>query len=335
MRILIIGFGNLTRTLVNLLCEAKKGLHIPTLFPEINKYDVQGIELAGIVDVREKILEKISSDKCVQSLLKNDLDKIYPGLLLDDVPKHMNEFKDLSIADVRDFTNFLKQVNADIAILSINSFAKKTAIKYAVLLAEHQVSLINTTPIEIAWNDNISRIFKVNNAGVIGDYIRGYVSFIDILSILERPLRTLGFDISSLYILERRGGIEGFSSMRDKHMYIEKMRELLLEIFTPLETSYALDWKRFLKDDIINNIILDLKNPLSSLELSISMKLNESLLVALMLIDLIRALKIAINNGYFGRIEEICQYGFLFTKKHERDFFERINAFKRFLSKFS
>lgn len=333
MRVLIIGFGNLARELVKLLCEARKGLHIPTVLPEIDKYDARRIELAGIVDIRRRVLNEVNSNECVRALL-NDLSKVSPGLLLDDVPKHASEFKDLLSINTDDFSSFLRRVNADIAVLSINSFAKKTAVKYAMLLAKSQVSLINTTSIKIAWNDYVSGIFKANNVGVIGDYIRSYVSFIDILSILERALGKLGFNISSLYVMERRGGFEGFSLMRDRYGYVEKMRELLLETFTPHEASYAMDWRKFLKERKISTMILDIENPLSTLELLISMQLNETVLAAIMLLDLIKALKIAVDNNYFGRIDEICQYGFLFARKYEKDFFERLNAFKRFLFKF-
>ncbi len=334
MKVLIIGFGALARSLVNLLCEIKNGLKVSTVLPDNEKYSARNIEIVGIIDVREKALRDATQNSCVRDLLNNDTERIHPGILLDKVPARLHGFNQLLTANINDVSGFLDEINAEIGILSINSFAEKTAIEYSNLLAEHKINLINATPIKIAWNNQVAELFKNNCLGVVGDYVRGYITSIDLVLILNDILRDLGFEISSLYALDRFGGAEGFLLMHEKKMYIESMRDLLLSLLNPLEASYTVDWKNFLKNEKMSSITTEFKAPMGDLELYLSMKINDQIFASLTLLDVIRALKAAVDNGYFGRIEEICQYGFLFTKTYEKSFLDRIASFRKFMARF-
>lgn len=330
IRTLIIGFGKLASELLKTVCETKKGFNAPTLFPVIGRYKARDIEIIGVVDIREKAVREAES--LIRMHNCGNVSKCF-GLLLDDVPRKIKNNLLISTISKKKFLNFLTEINPDVAVISINSFAKKTAIEYANMLATLGISVINTTPVSLAWNEKVVRQFLTNKAAIVGDYIKGYVNPFSLYSIIINYLKDRGFTASETYFLERAGDLEGGSLLENADLIESKIKHILSKQGDDASITYAIDWRKFLKTLKMSHIMFKSVNNLDEIEVTISMKWNESKASSLILIDVIRALKAAVDADYFGRIDEICRYGFLFTDSH--DFRGEITRFKSFINQFS
>ena len=340
MKVIVIGFGNLSRAFVRILSEIKRGRVLKTLFPIIGDYKLSDIEIVAIFDIRKSVVNRKVIDFFDNPSPDIAQVEIFPGILLDSVPKSLQRKITTHTIDLDQFESFLDDKKADIAILAINSFAKKSAEFYAKTLAKKGISLINTTPINLASNKQITRLFEQYGVGIVGDYLRGYFDPWTLKAILSEQLEKLGLPITEFFEREFEGGLNGGSLIgKERYMLIDKIQKLTKMLFPQAENvAYSYDWYTFLNDYRLYQAVVHVCDPLGeSIEINISMRWNSSTLSALILFDVLRALKLAIDNGYRGRINEICEYGFLFTGKTEgvRSFLEILNAFRTFIAKFS
>jgi len=341
IKLIIIGFGNLAKSFVKILSNLKKGHKRAVLFPKIGPYELTDMSIVNIFDIQKSLVEK-SLIEIIPNLhdLCRDI-KILPGVLLDPIPKMLSRKIITKIVDSSSFERSLNNIDADIAILAINSFARKSALFYAQKLAAKGISLINATPIKIACEREIVEMFRKNNAIIVGDYIRGYFDPWVFKLILRDVIDWLGLSVSEFHEMEFIGGVEGGSLIEPetRRQMLSKLRDVISNIYSAAESvSSSYDWQYFLKNFRSYQSIIHIKDPLENLiEMHVHLRWSSSHSSALLLFDVIRAVKLALDKGYCGRVDEICNYGFLFnTKKFSiKPFSAILDDFKQFITSLS
>jgi len=313
IKVIIIGFGNLGRSFARLVYSGSLFVKNLLICSSVCQHTISEIEIVAIFDILKRHLDDASS--FCSNCSKNGI-TVSPGILLDDVPPRISRnMKIVTISENR-FREILNEIDCNTAILSINSFFTKSARRYVEILSEKGISVINSTPIKLANDPSITRLFTERKVGIVGDYIRGYFdSWILTKSILELFNR-LNLNVKDLYALEYIGGLEGYSLINSEGKNISKKITSLLNTIVPNahDLAYSSDWYFHLKQYREYRFILNSEPIMETpIELNVSVRLDSSIMSALVLIDTVIALKLAVEKGYYGRIKEICDFGFLFS----------------------
>ncbi len=340
IKIIIVGLNDLTTTFLRILCEIKKGKKYPQILDGIGPYSASDIECISVFDTNKHFLGRSLGDvlgikNCVYSSIN-----ISPGILIDTPPKNIVRRISFQSAEVDDLRNILNNLNADVAIIAVNSFAEKTVKKYAQLFAEKGISVINTTPIRLAYDEEIVKLFEERNSIIVGDFIRGLIDYYYFELWISKLCETFGLKVKEIFTKIYVGGIEGGS------LTMEKMRSRILHatsaylkaIFPQArDTGSAIEWRQFLHSYKKKYLLALLEDTFGN-EINITFQLmtNSVSDSAFILFDVVRAIMLARNAKLRGRIDEICYYGFIFTdKKKPRDPKELSKTFRAFLSKLS
>lgn len=193
----------------------------------------------GLGDFSKELLR--SSNISVEAIFDIDPNKVgldfnnvevKPGILLDNLPKTWRK-KPIS-ARLEDVKKIVRDSDADVGMISINSFAKKSAIAYAEILIESGINVINVTPIPIYNNNRLRKKAKKQGIYLLGDLIKPFNDPFDQVILFRNLYRgevfvmhRISFDLASLVIPEIKKELESKLSNIYKITYtFDPRREL-------------------------------------------------------------------------------------------------------------
>jgi len=330
IRIALIGVGNSASALIQgtqYYKDAKENVTVPGLMHvNYGGYHIRDIRFVAAFDVnKDKIGKDLSEaiftkpNYCVKFADVPNLGvKVSPAPILDGVAPHMREIfnvYDDSKTDKASIVKVLKEAKAEVLVCYLPVGSHDAARFYAQAAIEAGCAFVNCMPEFIGSNPEESVKFEKAGLPVLGDDIKSQVG----ATILHRNLVRLCLDrgviVDETYQLNL-GGDTDFQNMTVENRLISK-RISKTEAVTSL-VPYKLptrigpsDYVPFLKNKKICYISLKgRKFGDRPINISVKLEVEDSPNSAGVVIDLIRAAKIALDRKIAGALLSMPSYAF-------------------------
>lgn len=327
IKIAIVGLGNCASSLVQGIEFYKNAKNKNGLINEvIGGYKVGDIEVVAAFDVdKRKVGEELSEaifsePNCTKKFadvpVKNVI--VSKGHVLDGISVSM---RDYFIVDdnqeTSDVVETLKNSGAEIMVCYLPVGSADAARFYAECALEAGVGFINAIP-EFICSDKVW-IDKFREKGLpcAGDDIKSQVGATVLHRIITRLMQDRGFKIDNTYQLNI-GGNTDFKNMLDegrlKNKRISKTQAVVSNLDGGENISTRIgpsDFVDHLKDNKVCYInVKGTQFGEVPFELDIKLSVEDSPNSAGCIVDIIRYMKIALNKGISGNLEEVSAYYF-------------------------
>ncbi|MEM3590533.1 MAG: inositol-3-phosphate synthase [Candidatus Bathyarchaeia archaeon] len=331
IRVAIAGIGNCASALVQgveYYKDARDDEVVPGLMHvNFGGYHVRDIEFVAAFDVNKLKIGKDLSEaiftepNCCAVFVENMPKlgvKVLPGPILDGVGPHMKDaFKVYSEEEYEpvDVASVLKEVDADMLVNFLPVGSYHATRYYAEAALKAGCAFVNCIPEFIASDKEWATRFEMAKLPIAGDDVKSQLG----ATILHRALINLfverGVAIDETYQLNI-GGNTDFLNMtleeRLKTKRISKTKAVTSLISYDVPTRIGpSDYVPFLKDKKICYIYIKGRNfGNQPIRVSLKLEVEDSPNSAGMVIDVIRAVKIAQDRGISGPLISISAYAF-------------------------
>lgn len=221
----------------------------------------------------------------------------------------VEEFQEISIIPEE-----LRRRKADILINLISGGAEKASRYYAGAALEAGCAFINATPAEIACDASWAKGFEAAGLPLIGDDLLDQVGATAVhMGILEF-LNRRGVHIDESYQLDVGGGLESLDTLGRTREFKRRVKTEAVSSSIPYEfplVSGSTDHVDFLEDKR-ESFIWVKGRYFSGAEFTMDIKMTtrDAPNAGAVLIDVIRATKLAMDKGIRGVVTPITAYGF-------------------------
>ena len=328
IKIAIAGIGNCASALIqgiHYYKDADENSQIPGLMHvKFGEYHISDIEPVAAFDVNKNKIGKDLSEAiftepncCYKFTIPPKLGvKVLPAPTLDSVAPHMKEpFKAYNNSAPTNVSQILKETNADMLINFLPVGSYKATRYYAQACLDAKVAFINCIPEFIASDPTWAGKFEENGIPIAGDDIKSQIG----ATIIHRAITSLlierGVKIEETYQLNV-GGNTDFQNMMDNRRLSTK-RISKTEAITSLIPYKTQAWAGpngfipFLKDKKICYLqIKGRKFGGAPVTIDLKLTVEDSPNSAGMVIDVIRAVKIALDRKIAGPLISISAYAF-------------------------
>jgi len=331
IRVAIAGIGNCASALVQgveYYKNARDDEVVPGLMHvNFGGYHVRDIEFVAAFDVNKLKIGKdlgeaiFTEPNCCAVFVENMPKlgvKVLPGPILDGVGPHMKDaFKVYSEGEYEpvDVASVLKEVDADMLVNFLPVGSYHATRYYAEAALKAGCAFVNCIPEFIASDKEWATRFEMARLPIAGDDVKSQLG----ATILHRALINLfverGVAIDETYQLNI-GGNTDFLNMtleeRLKTKRISKTKAVTSLISYDVPTRIGpSDYVPFLKDKKICYIYIKGRNfGNQPIRVSLKLEVEDSPNSAGMVIDVIRAVKIAQDRGISGPLISISAYAF-------------------------
>ncbi|MFX0171233.1 MAG: inositol-3-phosphate synthase [Candidatus Hodarchaeota archaeon] len=353
IRVAIAGLGNCASALIqgiHYYRNEKEDTRVPGLMHvKFGEYHVRDIEFVAAFEVnKDKIGKKISeaiwiAPNCTPKFAEVPETKgiVYSGPISDGVATHMkksfNCYDESNINPV-DVTKILEETKTDVLVNFLPVGSEEATRLYTEACLEAGVSLANGIPTFIASDPTKEWPKRFEQKGIpcAGDDIKSQVGATILHRVLAQLMLDRGIEVEKTYQLNV-GGNTDFENMkyesRLKSKRISKTEAVTSVLPHDVPTRIGpSDYVPFLKDRKICYLLLEGRK-FGDQPLSIEVKLSviDSPNSAGVMIDVIRALKIARDRGIAGPLISISSYAFKHPPVQIPDFQarEQVEAFIR------
>lgn len=330
IRVAIIGVGNCASALVQGVEYYKGAVEAPfvpgLMHTNFGGYNIRDIQFVAAFDVNTKKIGKdlgeaifVEPNSCAKFAEVPALNvKVLPGPLFDGVAPHMRDPFNVYAAneiDLVDVADALTEAKADMLINFLPVGSHTATRHYAQAALDAKCAFVNCIPEFIASTDAWSKKFQKKQLPVAGDDVKSQLG----ATIFHRNLIKLcldrGIEVKQTYQLNL-GGNTDFQNMTVEQR-LKTKRISKTEAITSL-VPYAIptrigpsDYVPFLGDKKICYIVIDGKK-FGNQEVTIKAKLEveDSPNSAGVVIDVIRAVKLALDRGICGPLISISSYAF-------------------------
>lgn len=327
IRVAIAGLGNCASALIQGVEYYRewKGDSIPGLMHvDFGGYRVGDIEFVAAFDVNSLKIGKDLSEaifvdpNCCAKIcdVPSMGVKVLPGPISDGVAPHMFEafHVDKSLEPV-DVNKILRDSKADILINYLPVGSYEGTRLYAQAAIEAGCAFINCIPEFIASDEGWGKRFEKAGLPVAGDDIKSQVG----ATILHRVLAELFYDrgvhIDAMYQLNVGGNTDFLNMTVEDRLKTKRVsKTVAVKCLLPYDVPTRIgpsDYVQFLEDKKICFIRID-GHGFGNLPIRLDAKLvvNDSPNSAGVVIDVIRAVKIALDRGISGPLISISAYAF-------------------------
>jgi len=330
IRVAIAGVGNCASALVQGVEYYKKAPEeeqVPGLMHvNFGGYHISDIKFVTAFEVNKRKIGRdlgeaifVEPNACAKFAEVPNLNvKVLSGPILDGVAPHMRESfqiynsKDTKLVDV---TEMLKEAEADMLINFLPVGSYKAARYYAQAALDARCAFVNCIPEFIASNNSWSRRFEERQLPVAGDDVKSQLG----ATILHRNLVKLcvdrGVEVEETYQLNL-GGNTDFENMtveeRLKTKRISKTEAVtsLVPYKVPTRIGPS-DYVPFLGDKKICYVYLKGKKfGNQPVTVKVKLEVEDSPNSAGVVIDVIRAVKLALDREIGGSLISISSYAF-------------------------
>jgi myo-inositol-1-phosphate synthase len=328
IKVAIAGVGNCASALiqgVEFYKNVEKDDDIPgVMHAHFGKYHIRDIEFVAAFEVNKKKIGKDLSEaiwadpNCCAKF--SDVPKmgfnVVAGPISDGVAPHMYEafHADKTVKPV-DVEDTLKESGADMLVnyLPVGS-AKGTQI-YAQACLDAKVAMINCIPEFIASNPTWAKKFVKAKIPVAGDDIKSQIGATIVHRVLAKLFYDRGVKMDSTYQLNIGGNTDFLNMTVEKRLQTKRISKTeAVKSLIPYDVPTRIgpsDYVPFLEDHKVCYIRINGKG-FGDLPLLFDGKLlvNDSPNSGGVVIDLIRAVKIALDRGLYGPLLGISSYSF-------------------------
>lgn len=331
----IIGVGNCASSLVQgveyyTTNPDEKGV----MYKKIGPYNISDIEFVAAFDVDEnKIGKDLSEAIFLSPNCTTKFSDVSPkgvvvkrGKILDSVSNDMEKVVPINRKSRPvDVIGELKKTMADVCVCYLPVGSHEAARFYAQAAIDAGVSFINAIPEFICSENEWIRKFEKARLVCVGDDIKSQVGATIVHRSLARLIQDRGHTIDSMYQLNI-GGNTDFLNMRDEGR-LESKRKSKTQAVTSILNSPDIDVKigpsdyvSHLKDNKICYInIKGRQFGNVPFELDLKLSVEDSPNSAGVMTEVIRAVKLAKDRGFFGNVNDISAYAFKSPNIQMRD----------------
>ncbi len=338
IKVALVGIGNCASSLVqgvSFYSDSNfENSNIGLMHVDFAGYKINDIEFVAAFDVdSRKVGEDLSNaifakPNCTRSF--SDVNHlgvtVSRGCPLDGIAAHM---KDVFIVDETqkscDIAKVLTDSKADILICYLPVGSAKAARFYAEEAIKSKVGFINAIPEFICSDKEWIEKFKNHDLPCAGDDIKSQVGATILHRVLARLIYDRGQVIDSTYQLNI-GGNTDFLNMKDEDRIISKRKSKTQAVTSIIKDNNfdvkigPSDYIPYLKDNKICYINIKGKQFANiPFEIDVKLSVEDSPNSAGVMIDVIRAMKVALDRGVSGHLEAISSYAFKSPLVQHRD----------------
>lgn len=322
IKLAIVGIGNAASALIQGIEYYRSGSNNGGLLrPTLAGYHISDIQIVAAVDISDgKVGKNVSEAICENPLEifvdfhKNFDIQVVMGNILDGVinetEKSINPGKQTPV----NIAEYFKSTEAEIVLCLLPSGADNAVRYYANEALKAGCAFINTTPTKIATDEEFAKKFYDAWLPLIGDDLQDQFGATILHKMVLQQMLDRGIDIKESYALDVGGGAESLNTI---YRAREIKREIksksvagVLNIDAPIVAGTS-DWVEFLGNKRNSMLWIVGKGFLGSeIIMDIKIQTEDGPNGGSVLADVIRATKVAINQGAAGSIDEISAYGF-------------------------
>jgi len=326
IKVAVVGVGNCASALI-------QGVHYYSKFK--NGEDARGIRnfcLGGLKpsdikfvaafdvderkvgkDLSEAIFSQPNNTIRFSEVPKLDV-QVYKGPLLDGIDGALKEVIKLSESEEVDVAEKLKESGAEIVIDLLPGGAEKASRFYAEESLNAGCAFINVTPAHIARDRNLVDRFTESGLPVIGDDLMDQVGATALHKLILSRLAELGVYIQKTYQLDVGGGTESLDTLERSRRIKRESKTRSVSEALPYPASIVAGSMDYV--DFMNNrrdSYFWIKGEYfggAPLKIDIKLSTVDGPNGGSVLLDVIRAVKIALERGLAGDVTSISAYAF-------------------------
>lgn len=241
--------------------------------------------------------------------------KVQKGEVLDGAGRHFSERVNISNGSTVDITKALKDVNADLLINYLPVGSRDATRNYAEKCLQAGVSFINAIPVFIASDPKWHTRFIEKNIPCAGDDVMSQLGATVVHKTLAKLWIDRGVKIDETYQLNVGGDMDFYNMLDEERLDDKRISKTsAVKAMIPYDVPTRIgpsDFVDFLRNDKVCYIYMKGrffgKVPL---ELDLKLRVPDAYNSSGVMIDAIRATKIALDRGISGPLESISAYCF-------------------------
>jgi myo-inositol-1-phosphate synthase len=324
IRIAVAGVGNCCSALVQGLHHYKEmGNPLGLIHEVVGGYRPSDIEIVAAFDIDRRKVGRDLSEAIFASpnVVPRTVDlpqlgvTVLRGPVLDGLgPLTRGLIEVESSEEASSIADELKGGDVDILLSLISGGAEQACRHYAAEALKAGCAFINATPAEIACDASLAQRFEVEGIPLIGDDLLDQVGatavHMEILEFLNRR----GVHIDESYQLDVGGGAESLDTLDRTRTLKRRVKTEAVSSSTPYRfplVSGSTDYVDFLENKR-ESFLWVRGRYFSGAELTMDIKMTtrDAPNAGAVLIDVIRATKLAMDRGIGGVVIPIAAYGF-------------------------
>jgi myo-inositol-1-phosphate synthase len=321
IRVAIAGVGNCASALVQSIEYYRQNPadDVGLLFPTIGGYRASDIVPVAAFDVDARKVGLDLSEAIHQqpncTLRFHDVPalgvRVQMGTTLDGVPQHLAKLVSVSDQTSADIADVLRKSGAEILInlLPTGSFSAARAYAQAAIV-EAEIGFINGIPELIVSDPGYAELAEKHSVPLIGDDFKSQLGTTILHQALIRTFIERGVKIDRMYQYNYAGNTD-FLNLENRGETKEATKRGALEEILPYEVVWGFA-PMYIKgmDDIKTGVIhIEGRNcGGNSVEVDLTLKLDDSANAAGVMIDMIRFAKVAKDRGMTGVLRPVCAY---------------------------
>ena len=264
-------------------------------------------------DLSEAILSEPNNTVRLASVPKLDV-TVLKGPLLDGVGSYLKDMIKVDSSPETDVAQALQEKGAEILVNLVPSGAVKASKWYAEQAIQADCAFINATPVSIASDPELARHFDDAELPVVGDDLIDQIGATTLHGTLMRLLSAQGVRISQTYQLDVGGGTESLDTLERTRDIKRAIKTKSVESALPYKASVVAgttDYVDFLKNRRDSYLWIEgLYFGRTPMEIELRLSTIDGPNSSSVLLDVIRAVKVALKRGESGSIIGISAYAF-------------------------
>jgi len=331
INVAVVGVGNCCSALVQGLhyyAAPGRGRDIGLMSERIGGYKVKDINLVAAIDVnREKvgldlseaIFRSPNNTPRFSDVPRLDV-TVEKGPLLDGLGSHARDRVPTDSSKPIDISQLLRRTEAEIVVNLLPTGAVKASRFYAEKALGASCAFINATPTKMANEPSWQRKFRSARLQLVGDDIKNQVGSTILHEAVLGTLSRRGVKIEESYQLDIGGGMESLNALERERYFIKRKTKInAVSLAVPYKfplVAGSSDYVEFMKNSRTSHFWITGKY-FGQAHFTLDMTLDyiEGPSCVAVLVDVIRAVKLAKDRNVVGVPIEICAHAFKMAPK--------------------
>ncbi len=298
IRVAIAGVGNCASALVQ----------------GINYYRTDRGDTKVGKDLSEAIFAEPNNTVLISQVDKLDV-KVQKAEVLDGIGDHYHGKVQISNNSSTDVAQTLKDTHAEILLNYLPVGSREATQFYAEKCLESEVSFINAIPVFIASSPKWHQAFKSKGVPCAGDDVMSQIGATVLHKTLAKLFVDRGVNIDETYQLNIGGDMDFYNMLDEDRLEDKRISKTsAVAAMAPYEVPMRIgpsDYVSFLKNDKISYIYLRGKYFGNiPVEVDVKLRVVDAYNSAGIMIDAIRAAKVAMDRNISGSLESVSAYCF-------------------------
>ncbi len=239
---------------------------------------------------------------------------VQKGQVLDGVGRLLKDMVRVDASPAVDVTKILKESDAEILVNLLPSGAVQASQWYAAQALHAGCAFINVTPVRIASDEGWAKRFKDADLPIVGDDLIDQVGATTIHKTLLQLLSKQGVRISQTYQLDVGGGTESLDTLERSRKTKRRTKTKTVQSALPYKAAVVAgttDYVDFLQNRRDSYLWLE-GSYFGGAPMEIELRLCtlDGPNAGSVLLDVIRAVKVALERGDVGAVLSISAYAF-------------------------